>query len=420
MDLLAHTVLLTRIIACSFYGISPILLPYNLPHPAAYALINATTADGLVCAAGSLPLDGVAKECSKIRSLVWVVEKTSRHMDWHGVPHFAKNRLTVNVWHDVVQENLSKTDDDLPTNASGDAPTDIITFWDSPTKPQIVPVSHGNMVAAIAALISALPSAQRVGPGDVVLPASSFHQPYVLCQTLAALYTHADLAITSVAQPGVEMATATRGIRPTVVIASAETLHTLHKNERYRRNSVVEEVAKYGYSRSLAAGHLPKQSSLLFRMLSPSNLISQGTKPLELRLILTSDRLDTPTPALSSRTLSELRIMTRARICYALTAPRVAGAVAQTHVYDYRVHHEKDSVSKNFGIPLSSVEIWLEDKNDDAKVGGAQPEGEIVVSGPAVSGYDRSTGKGAVKLGVKGKFGEDGTLSLSYVTRQKN
>ena len=101
--------------------------------------------------------------------------------------------------------------------------------------------------------------------------------------------------------------------------------------------------------------------------------------------------------------LSDLRIFTRARICYALTAAKVAGAVAQTNVFDYR--REEGSGCSLFGIPLSSVEVKVAN-TDDSQLGHTKPSGEIVVSGPAVSG------DADVKLGVQGMFREDGTLAL--------
>ena len=101
--------------------------------------------------------------------------------------------------------------------------------------------------------------------------------------------------------------------------------------------------------------------------------------------------------------LSDLRIFTRARICYALTVPKVAGAVAQTNVFDYR--RDDGTGCAHFGVPVSSVEVKLSSA-DDRRLERSEPEGEIVVSGPAVSGG------GVVSLGVEGRVREDGTLVL--------
>ncbi|KAK5166469.1 uncharacterized protein LTR77_008012 [Saxophila tyrrhenica] len=400
---------LMTVFACSFYGLTPVLLPYNLPHPKIIELLKSTSADGLICAAGNLPLEDVAEQCQNLRLLTWVVEKTSRHMDWNGVPSFAEKRLQVSVWHDVVEENTS-TAPQLPSNDDVPTPADITivqqNLIDLSQPPQTTTFTHRNLASATAALISALPSRQRLNAADLVLPASSFSVPYVLCQTLATLYTHASLAITSVAEPGVDLALATRGVAPTVVIASAETLAKLHAQENETAKGLLHSLAKYTSTQSLASGRMPDGNSLLFRLLSPSKTASQ---PGKLRLILTSERLGGGSPPLSAAMLSDLRIFTRARICYALTSPFVAGAVAQTHVFDYRVREgQAGSRYSHFGLPLSSVEIKLVNK-EDREVEGTGPRGEIVVKGPAVAGEGKEA---EVNIGVGGRFGVDGCLEL--------
>ena len=342
-------------------------------------------------------------------------------MDWNGVPDSAQNRLSVSVWHDIVESDTSNASGNLPTNDSGTKPGDIVTIWlnSDPSKPQIVNFTQRNLVSAIGALITTLPARQRLSAADLVLPASSFSESYVLCQTLAALYTHASLAITSVASPGVDLSIATRSIAPTVVIASAETLTSLHEKEAAAIRGIFGRYGKSTQSSTLSTGRMPTGKGLLFRFLAPS-ASALGNKPGRLRLILTSDRIGCDTPPLTSSMLSDLRIFTRARICYALTAAQVCGAVAQTNVFDYRTNSEQGERERvpgqsegqawgqgrsHFGTPLSCVEVKLANKRDP-DVAGNEPEGEIVVSGPAVSGGE------SVGLGVKGRFREDGTLQL--------
>lgn len=397
---------LTDNLACAFYGLTPILLPYNQPHPNVYKLVNDTAADALICAAGNLPLDHLAEQCQQLRCLTWVVEKTSRHMDWSGIPESASGRLTVSVWHDVVDEAKDTASADLPSNEQGEKPGDLIAVW-QPTTAQdaqadIVTFTQGNLVAAISALISALPLRQRFTPADLVLPADTFTHTYILCQTLAALFTHASLAINSVASPGIDLALASRSVSPTVILASAETMAALHAKETAGISTNLQKLGQYNQSQALTAGRMPTDN-LLFRMLAPSSSAA-GNEPGKLRLILTSERLGAGSPAISSTMLFDLRIFTRARICYALTAARVAGAVAQTNVFDYR--RDDGSGHAHFGMPLSCVEVKLKNR-DEKKVSGNCPEGEIVVMGPAVSGSARE-----VDLGVQARFREDGVLEL--------
>ena len=83
------------------------------------------------------------------------------------------------------------------------------------------------------------------------------------------------------------------------------------------------------------------------------------------------------------------------RAVYALTAAKVAGAVAQTNIYDYRRGDTPSNKHSHFGVPLSCLVLKLRDtpshKNTDERFAG-----EIFVSGASVAG-------GETALGVNGK-----------------
>ena len=130
-----------------------------------------------------------------------------------------------------------------------------------------------------------------------------------------------------------------------------------------------------------------------------------GTTPGKLRLVFTSDRAGLNDPPLTDKDLSDLRVYTQARVVYALTAARVAGAVAQTNMYDYRLGGDKAGRNKHshFGVPLSSLEIKVRDAGA-LKTTDEQSIGELVVQGSSVSG-------GMAALGVNAVFREDHTLA---------
>lgn len=88
-----------------------------------------------------------------------------------------------------------------------------------------------------------------------------------------------------------------------------------------------------------------------------------GTSPGKLRLIYVSEPVNAPSTPLSAEILSDLRIYTGSRIVYALTASKVAGAVSQTGIYDYRVDDGSEKYS-HFGAPPPSVEIFLKDTKE--------------------------------------------------------
>lgn len=87
---------------------------------------------------------------------------------------------------------------------------------------------------------------------------------------------------------------------------------------------------------------------------------------------------------------------------YALTAARVAGAVAQTNMYDYRIGGLASKHS-HFGVPLSSVEVKVKD-TPTLKTTEEQAVGELIVTGSSVAG-------GEAALGFNAKFREDHTLA---------
>ena len=124
------------------------------------------------------------------------------------------------------------------------------------------------------------------------------------------------------------------------------------------------------------------------------------------RVIYTSERLGADSVPLTPLELTDIRILTGARVIYALTLPKVAGAVAQTNMLDYRIDKEAKKRS-HFGPPLSSTEVkavsGLAKKildHDDAVSAGY-----LNVSGPAVVG-------GVITTDALVKFGDDHTLAL--------
>ena len=330
-----------------------------------------------------------------------VVPKTSTHMDWTGVPDSVQSRLSIGVWNDIFEDNAATASATLPNNDTVEKASDLISVWqsaDSAVKPTITTFTQLNVVSSVAALITALPLRQRITPSDLLLPAESFSHTYTLAWTLAALFTHASVAINSVAGPSASLAAASRSVSPTIIIAPAETLSKLHAETSATLTSPLHKIGLYTQSQSLSGGRMPTKSSLF---LPPST--ATNNSPGKLRLILTSDRMGLDSPPLSSSTLSDLRIFTRARIVYALTASHVFGAVAQTHVFDYR--REEGEGHSRFGSPVSSVEIRLVG-NGDAEVGKSEPVGELVVSGPAVAGGEWKTGR-------RMRIGEDGCLGYA-------
>ncbi|ORX97438.1 hypothetical protein BCR34DRAFT_165824 [Clohesyomyces aquaticus] len=392
---------LAALFAGAFYDFSPILVPYNQPHATLIDLMSRTGADSLIAEAGSLPLADVSKGVPALRQVIWTVEKTSRHMDWNEVPEGIGGKIDVSVWHQLVQDQKSSAVE-LPKDSTTKAPNVIFLWQEAVGKPaEIVEFTQQNLTAATGALLSALPGAQRMSPSDTFLPADVFTNSYCLCLTLAALFWHATVIVNSVAGPGVDLSLATRTIAPTIAVVSAETAAKLHSATQTSITGSLKKLAHYLETRVLAAGRMPTDN--FFSRLNAPTRASVGSTPRKLRLLYVSERAGHNTPPLSSEDLSDMRIFTGARVVYALTAAKVAGAVAQTNIYDYRSGTTPANKHSHFGVPLSCVEVKLKD-NPSHKTTDEQAAGEIVVTGPAVAG-------GETTLGVNGTFLDDHTLA---------
>ncbi|KAF2845122.1 hypothetical protein T440DRAFT_493638 [Plenodomus tracheiphilus IPT5] len=391
---------LAALFAGAFYGFTPILIPYNQPHPTLVELLVSTGADTLIAAAGSVPLAQVGKGASGLRQIIWTVEKTSRHMDWSEVPEGIGGKIDVSVWHELVQEHKASAIQ-LPEN-KGKAQSVAFLWQEAPGKPaEMVDFTQQNLTAAVGALITSLPSAHRLNASDSFLPADAFTNSYSLCLTLAALFSHATVIINSVAGPGVDLTLASRSIAPTVTVISAETAAKLHSTTTSSITSGPKKLAHYFESRMLTAGRLPTDS--LLSNLSAPTRANVGNTPGKLRLVFVSERAGHNTPPLSSEDLSDLRIYTKARVVYALTAAKIAGAVAQTNVYDYRTGNTPANKHSHFGVPLSCLEIKLKD-TPQLKTTDQQSIGELVVTGSSVAG-------GEVHLGFNATVRDDHTLA---------
>ncbi|ROT39256.1 hypothetical protein SODALDRAFT_310623 [Sodiomyces alkalinus F11] len=392
--------LLATLFACCFYpNLIPILIPFGVKEDELVSMLRRSAADTVVTAPGAFPFNVVVESYPALRQLVWVADEGNRHMDWNEVPQGMGGSVNVATWQDIVQEAPVAAGTELPPAAGQQEAQDIIIFWQG--KPgsvdEMVRFSQNNLVSAVAAQLAAVPAAQRLGPSDLFLPADSLTNVYTLALTLTALYSNASLALTSVAGKSADLILATQGVAPTVVVASPETLLNVHQESSRKLSSVPAKLSHWLRTRSLVEnGVMPTSSA------TSGYHPAVGTSPKKLRLVYTAERARAGSPALSSQVLSDLRVCLGARVVYALTAAEVAGAVAQTGYYDYRLQPETGSYS-HFGAPVTSTEVILRD-TPDLKSTDEQYQGEIVVRGPSVVGNEAA-------LGVNGKILEDNTLA---------
>ncbi|KAF4511051.1 hypothetical protein G6O67_002887 [Ophiocordyceps sinensis] len=396
--------LLVALFACSFYpNLTTVLIPFDVPDDELISMLKRSAVDTLVTAPGAFPFDAIVKAYPSLRQLIWVVDEGGSHMDWNEVPEGTGGSVNVATWQDIINEAPASIGSELPALDLEHSPQDVVTFWQS--KPgqlqEMVRFTQANLVSGVAGQITAIATKERIRASDLFLPADSLANIHTLVLTLAALYSNASVALNSVAGACPDLVLATQGVAPTVLVASPS---TLLKARDESMSKLVSPLAKLSHSMStssLAQGGI----------LSPGNALSAfvaqarpavGTTPGKLRLVYVAERAGAETSHLSSQVLSDLRILTGARVIYALAAARVAGAVSQTAFYDYRIDGSSRS---HFGAPPTSVEVLLRDKGTH-KTTDETVEGEIIARGPCVSG-------GEASIGVMGRFGMDTTLSYA-------
>lgn len=75
-----------------------------------------TKADILIAGAGSLPLKDLLQKYPHLKQVIWVVERTSRHMDWNEVGEGEGGKAEIAVWHNIIDEKQpsSELPDDIP------------------------------------------------------------------------------------------------------------------------------------------------------------------------------------------------------------------------------------------------------------------------------------------------------------------
>lgn len=348
---------LASLFACSFYDLTAILLPYDQPLETIISQLKQAKADTIIAAVGSFPFDVITRSYPALKQLIWVVDEGSKHMDWNEVPEGTGGAVNVSTWQQTIQDQESSVGIDLPPIDRTTSVSGVKAFWPSG---ELVHYSQANLTAGIAGQLTSMPSLQRIKSTDLFLPVDSLWEIYPLVVTLAALFSNASVALNSVAGRTPNLRLATQGISPTVIVAGPDTLLKTHSETQKRlESSKPYNILHWFQTRSLAQHGVMPLSTMFSRLYDSLRPVT-GTTPGKLRLILVSEQAGERSNPLSAEVLSDLRIYTGARIIYALTASQVAGAIAQTSLYDYRIAggYAKQS---HFGAPTTSVEIYFKD-----------------------------------------------------------
>jgi len=390
---------LATLFACAFYDLTVTLVPYDQPIERIISLLHKAKADTVVAAVGSFPYDVITKSYPALEQLIWVVDEGSRHMDWNEVPKGTGGAVNVSTWSEIIQDQEPNAGTELPAIDKKSVPKKVLAFWPSG---ELTEFTHANIIAGIAGQLTSVPTTQRITHADLFLPVDSFSTMYPLVLTLSALYSNASVALNSVAGDSPDLVLATQGVAPTIIVASAGTLAKTHAETAGKLNTSLYNIVHWFQTRALVQDGVMPLASMFSRMYD-SLRPAIGTTPGKLRLIYVSEQAGIKSTPLSSQMLSDLRIYTGSRIIYALTSAKVAGAVTQTGLYDYRVGSDPETQS-HFGAPVTSVELFFRD-NKQHKTTDTASAGDVFARGPAVVG-------GEAPLGISGKIREDHTLAL--------
>lgn len=350
---------LAALFACTFYDLTPILVPDDQPIEKIIPMLKKCKADTVIAAVGCFPFDAITKSYPSLKQLIWVVDEGSKHMDWNEVPTGTGGAINVSTWQDIIQDQESTVGTELPPVDRTSELKNVLAFWPDG---QLVEYTQANLVSGIAGQLTSVPNTQRITHADLFLPVDSLSTIYPLVLTLAALYSNASVALNSVAGQTPDLRIATQGIAPTIIVATPETLMNTHSESKTKLSSIFYSLVHWYQTRSLVQEGVMPMASAVSRMYDHLRPII-GTTPGKLRLIYVAEQVGVETTPLSAEILSDLRIYTGARIIYALTAAKVAGAVTQTGLYDYRVD-EASSKYSHFGAPVTSCEIFFKDTED--------------------------------------------------------
>lgn len=283
------------------------------------------------------------------------MDEGNSHLDWNEIPTGTGGVVNVSTWSEIIQEKDPLVGKELPVIDRTIVPKSVIAFSLSG---EPIEYTQENLIAGIAGQLTSIPSTQRITHTDLFLPADALTTIYTLVLTLGALFSNASVALNSVGGQNPDLVYATQGISPTIVVASSSTLAQSHKETAARLNSSLYRLVHWFQSRSLAEGGVMPLATIFSRFYDSLRPVA-GTTPGKLRLIYVSEEASEASKPLTSKTLSDLRIYLGARIIYALTSSKVAGAVTQTSIFDYRV--DESEISSHFGAPVTSVEIFLRD-----------------------------------------------------------
>lgn len=86
-------------------------------------------ADVLLAPAGILSSQELLQYSPCLKRIIWVVEKTSRQMDWMQGPQSPGGSVQIDLWHDVVDTTGQATSSDPPSETAASRVPNVISLF---------------------------------------------------------------------------------------------------------------------------------------------------------------------------------------------------------------------------------------------------------------------------------------------------
>lgn len=118
-----------------------ILIPQGQSKEALADFLRETNADILLAQAGTLPLDELMKSYSGLKQVIWVVAKSSRHMDWKEPADYDHGKLTLATWHNLIEEQKGSALSDPPADVPDFVLPNVLAVWQRQTSASL-PETH--------------------------------------------------------------------------------------------------------------------------------------------------------------------------------------------------------------------------------------------------------------------------------------
>ena len=108
-----------------FYGASPILIPQGQKVEALAQVLKETNADIIFALAGAVSLSDLKRNSASLKQITWVVEQTSRHMDFME-PELDNNS---SEYHSLIEKHKDSANSELPTDVDIKNAPNVISVW---------------------------------------------------------------------------------------------------------------------------------------------------------------------------------------------------------------------------------------------------------------------------------------------------